>query len=588
MGKKVLAAAVVTLIALLLTTPAGATSGTGAPASGAATAINTILSVDLGGLTAKLGVDRADSLLSSSPYASAGLDVLQSDIQSIQGAARDSRNGDASGASAIGAGTKTLPGIGAVTVTTGKVSTFMAPEKVSSSIVFDVASADLGPDLAHVGSVTTTTGTTVGTSSASVSRSIEIGAASLGSLGSLLDRLGVDPLLLGCSGLESAGAEFGVDTAQGCEVLAQIQADMGDTQSALDAAKTLLDTDLAAATATIAGLTLINPGLVALAAKYGQDIVGGILNPLSSAQRQALIDEIQSRIDDVSAGIADAAGETCATVLDAIDEVSTNVPDLATGLDAVETSLINGCAALGALLDDLLDVTVLSVDGIDISLTTLAKETSPAATALGQIGAIKVGNVVSVGIPLELGADAVQTATQTVRNDLGDALTALGLGAFPAPSIEILDAEVSQGKRADGTWFAKASVTTLHIGLPSTTLEGPATNNLGVLVPSVTGARPSRSLAARNRPGRMAPVTSPALSVDLASFSGSSSFRPATVSSPRTPNPNPNTNPAPGENPATDGSDMLPITGMPVPALSVGGALLLGAAAGIRRFLVQH
>jgi hypothetical protein len=192
-----------------------------------------------------------------------------------------------------------------------------------------------------------------------------------------------------------------------------------------------------------------------------------------------------------------------------------------------------------------------------VSLATTAAVGKPSATVSGTLAALKVGNLMPVGTTLSLTQTDLNDKVAAVRTKVTDVLDSLGIG-LAVPDLQLMKTTAAKGRRSDGTWYANASLTALYFRLPSATVEVPTENPLGVLEGS--GLSPVKPAKAPGAP--RAPVTTPAITINAAKFTGAATFLP-------------------------DESGLLPVTGIADgPVGVVMAMLLLTGAAMLRRYLL--
>lgn len=490
--------------------------------SGAATAENSLAALSYGVTTMKVGVDRAVSTWGATRSASAAMDFLAAGATTLGGGSRMATKESESGSEALGTGTTAINGTVAATITSASLDATLEAARAYSSSVVTMADLSLLSGLVTAATAQTSTASTVTLAEAEVDRTLRLGEVKVLSIRKLLDRLGIDPVSLACTGLEAAGAELGVDTALACETLATINSAIADAQSALDTAKNTLTADLQTVQATVAGITVVTQPLVDLAAAYGIDLSGVLGLLLPGASRDALIAEIDTRLTAVNGGIADAAAGTCSTVQAALTSVTGSVPSLAATLTPLSTAIGDACDTLQGLLDGVLDTSLLELDGVRVGLSAVATPGNPFADGSGSIGAVTVGNRSITAAGITSTGEALQAAIAAAKAETGDALTALGIGAFPDPDVRILGVTETAGRDGNGTWYARVTVTGLHLAIPPVPISLPSGATLGDVLESPASApasAPKRAAAAA------APVaTSPAVVVDAAVFTGNAFY----------------------------------------------------------------
>lgn len=556
------AVAAVALSALTVALTAGPPAVAAPPAgtqgpSGAATAENTLAALSYGSSTMKVGVDRAVSTWGAARSASATMDFLATGAATLGGGSRMATKESESGSEALGTGNTVIEGLASATITGASLEATLEAARAYSSSNVTIADLSLISGLVTAATAQTSTSSTVTPAEAAVDRTLRLGNVDVLSIRALLAQLGVAPVALACSAVEAAGAELGVATGQACETLAAAHAAAGDAQTALDGHKTILDADLQTAQATVAGLTLVTQPLIDLAAAYGIDLSSLLGLVLPGAGRDDLIAEIDRRLTAVDSGIGDAAAGTCEATQSALTGVTTAVGSLGAVLTPLGTAIGDACDTLRGILGDLLDTSLLGLDGVRVGLSAIATPGNPFADGSGSIGAITVGNrSITVAGVSSTGA-ALQSAIKAAKTEAGDALAALGVGAFPDPDIRILSVSESAGQDANGSWYARVSVTGLHVGIPAVPIALPSGPTLGDVLDASSGASAASRAAAAAAPV----TTSPAISLDAAVFTGSAFYNRSTSIGP-------------------DGNP-LPETGVGVPR-AAAIALVLAAAAGAR------
>jgi len=586
--QRVVVAVIATVIsAVQLLGPASAAPAASGGPSGSATAENTLASLAYGTAITKAGVDRAVSAWGASPSAEAALDFLTAGTTTLGGGSWTATTEAESGSDALGTGTKTIDGLASATITDASVEAVIESNRASSSTVMTIADLSLLDGLVTAAAAQTSTTSTVGTTEARVERTLSLGDVKVLSIRKLLERLGVDPASLTCAGVETAGAELGVDTSQTCETLAGVQGAVAAIQAELADRSAMLTADLQTMQATLAGLTIVTQPLVDLAAGYGIDLSGLVGLLLSGSSRDALLAEIEARLAAVDGGIGEAAAGTCETVQAAVAGVTGTVPSLAGILSPMAATLSDACAVLRSLLDDLLDVSLLGLDSLTIGLNALAEPDVPLAEGIGTIGAVTVGNrsialagITSVG-------ETLQSAIASAKTEVSDALTALGIGAFPEPEIEILGIESSAGRDQANTWYASVTVTGLHVAIPPVPISLPSGATLGSVLDAPAASAPGPAPASAAESAAAPVAESPQIIVDAAVFTGDARYNAA---GPINPNPLPDPDPDPDPGPDLDldpdpGDTPLPTTG--VASLWLAALLLLVIAGAIARTIAR-
>lgn len=520
-----------------------APSAFAADAAGTATSSNTLLHVGVGStINVNIGKDTAEGVWAATRTASAEIDLGQAGAQKVEGGAkRSATSRTGSGKQSIGTGTKSIAGWAGLTVSGGTVTTNVTPAVVTGATDYALGGIDVLTGLATWGTAKTATTSQIEATKSTVTRTLTLGEAKLLSLGDLLDRLDVDPLALACTAIEAAGAELGVATSAACEQLDAATNETADGQAALEDARSDLAATLAgysleqieADEAVIAALSC-DPSDAACAAAalntianindteaYGVDLSGMGFEDAQDAMldRFAELKESFADLDSIDEGIEKAATGTCADVKAAIADVIAEVPDLAATLDPVADALNEACQMLADTISSLLSTPLLSMGAVSVKLEATARVNDPVAMLTGTVGSLKVGTLAPVGQSIDLSKTGLSQTVATVRQAIADALAALNIG-LGAPELDILKTSTSKGRRSDGTWYATASLTGVHLAIPSVTVVRPDVNPLGVLAGTGGFALPAGG------PSIQAQHTTPRVEVDAAKFSGASTFLP--------------------------------------------------------------
>ncbi|MCA1832459.1 MAG: hypothetical protein ABR548_12610 [Actinomycetota bacterium] len=537
--KKFSAIAILALV-VLAAVPAGAATSSGATA----TAQNTIASVIAGSTAVNIGVDSLSSVWQTTRSATSEVTIGTVGGATLPGGSkRAATNKTSSGKDSIGTGTKSVGGLASVTVAGGTVAASVTPAEVLSEVELRLASADLLSGLATLGTAATTTASDITSSRAKVDRTVTIGQAGLLSIGDLLTRLGISPLSLACAAVEEAGATLGVDTSDACSQLAAATAAIGNGQVSLDNVVDSLTSVLASFSlsqvqsdfntvdALVCGALDVvcqNDAHQTIVDINSDGGYGATLPADFDGAKAAMLARLQEILDDygdislTSDAVTDAASGTCADASDALGAVIAGVPSEAGSLQPVLDTLDVACGALASTLDDLLNTPLLSLTTLKVSLQAIATAVSPTATVGGTLASLKVGALAPVGVPLSLSSSDFEAAATTVKAAVSDVIDALALG-LTAPEFDLMKTATSKGKQSDGTWYAKASLTAVHFKLPSQTIDVPSVDPLGILAGTGGLAAPARA----SFPGRAsAPVTTPAVQLDVAKFAGAATFKP--------------------------------------------------------------
>jgi LPXTG-motif cell wall-anchored protein len=506
---------VLTILGLLVAAPGYAVTGV----TGKATAETTILRATVGSTVVKIASDLAESLNTSTVRALSRFvagSVGGTELPLGRWERRATRPSE-SDRESVGTGTRQIAGLAAVNVLTGAVDSAVSSSAVTSAVDFGVGTLDALAGFLGVGTVTSTTRSAVGSDASTATRSITIANVHALSLRTLLDQLGIDPLALACGAVESVGGLLGIGASSACEDLAAVTGEIADGNAQIGSLEGVVGTVETA-------LNLIC-----------------VVSPGTCAPVFTLIDQLQATIDGLQ--VPNPVPDTCATLAAALEDLADGVGAIVTQLDSLTggilgdlTSLISdltgalgaldlsadqlqaACDALLGVVGGVLDLPVLSLDGVTLSMSLAAKP-GPSATVEGSIGALKVGNLTVVDAStLRALGESLQASVATINATLGNVFNALGLAGLPVPTVELLKPTRSAGKRANGEYYAEASMTAVHVGIPSASVNLPVDLPLDVL--SGLGGFAPASV-------RAAAVVTPAVGVDLGVFSGSATWRAA-------------------------------------------------------------
>ena len=542
-------AAVLTVALVLIATPGFAISGV----TGTASTDNTIVSVAVGNTGVRLGIDLADVLNGSAIKSTSKLITGKIGSATLPGGqSRTATTASESGKETIKPGTQAIPGLGSVTLAGGFIQSAVSTSKVSSVVDFAAGAANVLNGIAGVATMDSSTKASVSGNGSSVERLLTIGAVDVGNLGALLDSLGINPLAVACDAVEDAGAALGIGSvvSDACNELAAVDTDITGGLGEIDGTETILGTLE----------TLLAPVCALLPAGTCDTVLGQI-------------NALQLDIDDIQTDAPDA----CATALSALDQVSGQLDGILSSLGIIDalgdidaliapvtgavgdvdsaTSTIQGaCDTLVGTVTGLLDTSVLSLDGIQVAMDLVADST-PTSKVTGTVGALKVGDltVADADDLVALGSQ-LQAAIGQIETQLGTVFSSLGLSGLPAPQLDLFKVTSHKGKKANGTYFADATMRALHLGIPSAVVDLPANLPLDVL--SGFGGFGLASF-------RSAAVSTPAVSVDAGVFTGEASFKAASSN---------------GSN-----GDQLPTTGVASAGLAISGLVSLAGARIIRR-----
>jgi hypothetical protein len=563
-------------VSLAALAPAAGAAGT---AGGTASGANTLVSLTVGSQTVQVGVDNLASTWSALRHATAGMVLGRAGSLSVAGASRDATSSGTSGSSAIGSHTVSIGGLASLTVADGSVGAFVAPDHVSSSADLTAGATSILGGVASLGTAAMHTAAEVASSKSTVTRTVSLGNVDVLSIGDLLGQLGVDPLALACGAVQTAGAALGVATTAACSQLSAAQGAIGAGQDALAAQVASLEaavtgfslsqvqSDVSTVTALVCGpldLVCQAAGLAQLLSLNATQGLGLDLSGLLfDAAKTAVLDKLDTLVQDftnldiLNGGVTQASAGVCSDVSGALTNVVNGVPSLAATINPLLSTVNATCATLAGTLNTLLDTPLLSIGTVNVSLDTVAAPGAPAATVGGTIGSVKIGAVSLPGGLLTLGPDLASKVT-SLTSSVTSALSGLGIG-LPVPTIEILKTSSSKGKQPDGTWYADASLTGVHVAIPSASLSIPSTDPLALLS-GTAGLAPVRHRSA-------APVTSPAIDVQAVKFTAASTFAP------------------PAGRATLPSGETLPVTGTSDASLAVMAMVMVAAAFATRRFM---
>ena len=547
MKRLVAFAAVLTVALVLIATPGFAVAGV----TGTATTDNTILSAKVGDTLAKLGVDLADVLNTSTLKATSKLVTGTVAGVPLPGSiTRTASKSSESGSEQVGTGTQTIAGLASLNITGGTVATTFANDRIASAVDFAAGALNVLGGFTNVATMNSHTNAAVDNDSSAVERLITIGDVDVLDLRTLLEQLGINPLALACDAIENTGTQLDVVTSTAC--------------SALDAVDPLGGGEITDALGTVDGtetvLGVLELALAPLCALAPAGTCTTITSQIDGLQTE--INAIQATPPDVCATVSDALGQVSGQldsiistlgVLDTgallgdLDAIIAPVVGQVGGVDTAMAQLDAACNTLLGLVDDLLDTPLLFLDGISVAMD-LQADSTPTSSATGSIGALKVGNITVVNADdlVALG-NQLTSAISSVESQLGSVFSALGLSGLPSPALDLLKVTTDKGKNADGTYFANATMKAASIFLPSAIVDLPVDLPLDVLSGLGSFAPAAVSVAA---------VTTPAVTVQAGVFSGQATYKAGAT---------------------------LPTTGVSTMAIALGGLLSLAGAGVLRR-----
>jgi len=219
----------------------------------------------------------------------------------------------------------------------------------------------------------------------------------------------------------------------------------------------------------------------------------------------------------LNGGVTQASSGVCSDVTGALTSVVNGIASLGSVLSPLQSTVASACSTLGGTVNTLLDTPLLSIGAVNASLNAVANAGSPSASVGGTIGSVKVGTLSVPGGLLTIGPDLTSKVT-SLTSSITSVLQGLGIG-LPVPTLEVLKTSTSKGKNASGAWYANASLTGVHLAIPSASLSLPATDPLGLLKGT------SGLSALRHRKAASTGAT-PAIDVQAVKFTAASTFAP--------------------------------------------------------------
>lgn len=302
------------------------------------------------------------------------------------------------------------------------------------------------------------------------------------------------------------------------------------------------------------------------------------------------IDATNRQIDDLSAQLdailaidptdPDAPRATCKAVVDVLNSASQADPTLAGTFDDVSDDVDGACDQLAGLVRALINTPLVQMDGVEISITVIARAKNPEVHVSGTVGELTVGALEPVAVDLSVVSNAVAEVESLVGDTLDAVSKAIGL-QLPLPQFEFLATSTGKGRRADGTWFATGSVTAMRIKIPAAEITLPDLDPLGILsdtisVPTLPAATKYGAAAARY--GAAAGISTPSVAFDLGVFAAAGDYKGSKTNVLGNDDERSSSNTLRGRN-------TLPVTG--VAGLGLAGPLMFAAAALIRRFTIR-
>lgn len=401
--------------------------------------------------------------------------------------------------------------------------------------------------LLSVPSASVALGTSAATTQSSGTRSISIPSIEVLNLGAVLEALGLtlaDLPLDDLLGLLGALGKDLADIADPAAVVAAVDTAIDDLQGQTGA---LTDEHCATVDGLLGGI-----GGLAGVSEVGdnaQDIVDGA------------VDGVDTPTSPVS---AQALPVTCDS-LTTVDELVDTLQDVIGGL-------------VGGLLATLDDTSLLSVEGIEVSLVADAKSTveSSVAEVTGAIGSVKVGALTVPGVSgldLTAAADVLNAAGDTVSAAVGSVLGVVNAQLADMVDVDVLT--ITEAVGAEGDYAsANAAVTALTATItPPALLTGAlaVTDSATALLDEVGAAVPAIAPVMGELSAALGglDVLTAASTITVGRLSSSSAFRPVAAS-------------VPGSTPP---SGELPRTGSDAAVPAMAAVLVAGVALGIRRFI---
>lgn len=401
--------------------------------------------------------------------------------------------------------------------------------------------------LLSVPSASVALGTSAATTQSSGTRSISIPSIEVLNLGAVLEALGLtlaDLPLDDLLGLLGALGKDLADIADPAAVVAAVDTAIDDLQGQTGA---LTDEHCATVDGLLGGI-----GGLAGVSEVGdnaQDIVDGA---------------VDGALPITSPVSAQALPVTCDS-LTTVDELVDTLQDVIGGL-------------VGGLLATLDDTSLLSVEGIEVSLVADAKSTveSSVAEVTGTIGSVKVGALTVPGVSgldLTAAADVLNAAGDTVSAAVGSVLGVVNAQLADMVDVDVLT--ITEAVGAEGDYAsANAAVTALTATItPPALLTGAlaVTDSATALLDEVGAAVPAIAPVMGELSAALGglDVLTAASTITVGRLSSSSAFRPVAAS-------------VPGSTPP---SGELPRTGSDAAVPAMAAVLVAGVALGIRRFI---
>lgn len=407
--------------------------------------------------------------------------------------------------------------------------------------------------LLSVPSASVALGTSAATTQSSGTRSISIPSIEVLNLGAVLEALGLtlaDLPLDDLLGLLGALGKDLADIADPAAVVAAVDTAIDDLQGQTGA---LTDEHCATVDGLLGGI-----GGLAGVSEVGdnaQDIVDGAVDG---------VDTPAAALPITSPVSAQALPVTCDS-LTTVDELVDTLQDVIGGL-------------VGGLLATLDDTSLLSVEGIEVSLVADAKSTveSSVAEVTGTIGSVKVGALTVPGVSgldLTAAADVLNAAGDTVSAAVGSVLGVVNAQLADMVDVDVLT--ITEAVGAEGDYAsANAAVTALTATItPPALLTGAlaVTDSATALLDEVGAAVPAIAPVMGELSAALGglDVLTAASTITVGRLSSSSAFRPVAAS-------------VPGSTPP---SGELPRTGSDAAVPAMAAVLVAGVALGIRRFI---
>lgn len=304
-----------------------------------------------------------------------------------------------------------------------------------------------------------------------------------------------------------------------CDLLAQLNAQVAEQTAQLALFDQLADVvaDLAVAVSDLA---------------IEQAVLDVLLATLAAAN------DVLGAISTISLGSLPSCAEAAA----ALTEVGGITPALSASASALASQLDGACTLLSDAIDELLDIPLLSLAGVELTLETRTANGVASSDVTGSIGSIVVGALPALGVdvPIAVSSTGLALAGEAVERAFEEIFIGLGIESF-GYSITVFDVGTNKSVAKNGSSAADASLSVLSVRVPAGTASLPGTAPLGALAGTLAGATSTGGDV----------VTQP-VSLDVGVFDVASSFPVASVVAP----------PPPSSPPVCKNCGELPLTGV--------------------------